>query len=849
MNCNFSQHCNFSLFDKNMRKPLNFTLFYRSPNSSQENNSDFVKLIKNSKKNCFVIGDANYPKLKDMYYVECRDDIPSKLSSGQLCVNAAVDKHMVQIVDFETHIKGNTLDIVYTDIPDSVISCESLGNLGNSDHTIIRLEILFDPKFVASSEKIRNWRRGDTEGLSEHLAQVDFGQLLQEKNVNDGWETFQATISEAIDRYIPLVARRKKGDPPWVTRDLKRLLRRKRRRWRRYVKDRSEVNYSDFKREEKECKKAVQAAKRKFERALAENKDKRQFNSYVKSKSKCRANVGPLKVDGKLVSESKEMAEALNKFFTSVFTKSDGEESRPQSGGECRNILSDFRFVATKVKKKLDKLKPESAPGPDGVTAHFLKNYSAHIAPALAILYNKSMEEGVLPDVWRLANVTPIYKKGSKASTGNYRPVSLTSIPCKIMESCLRDAVMEHFNQNSLIKSSQHGFMPAKSVTTNLLEFFEKATAEVDEGNPMDIIYLDFAKAFDKVPHGRLIQKLHAHGVTGKILTWIQSWLTDRKQRTVLNGETSDWAPVESGVPQGSVLGPLCFLVYINDIDSCADLVTIINKFADDTKVGHKVKNANDAAVLQQCLDQLHEWAGAWGMAFNVQKCKVMHLGKKNIQAEYTMNGVALETTEVERDIGVLMSDNLKPSTQCREAARRANGVLGQIARAFHYRNKGTLIDLYKQYVRPHMEFAVPAWSPWNQADIDLLESVQRRAVKMVSGLRCKTYEDRLTELKLMSLEMRRHKYDLVQVFKIIHGYDKVDRETWFNLAGAAPARVTRGTSDPLNIVQKMAATDPRKNFFSLRVTRAWNELPSELKRAPSVESFKRQIDSYLLQK
>ena len=240
-----------------MKTPLNFTLFYRSPNSSPENNSDFVKLIKNSKKNSFIIGDANYPKLNDLDYVECKDDIPSKLSSGQLCVNAAIDRHFVQIVDFETHIKGNILDIVYTDIPESVVSCESLGNLGNSDHAIIRLEVVFDPKFVASSEKIRNWRRGDTEGLAEHLAQVNFSELLQDKNVDKGWETFQETISDAISRFIPLVERRKKGDPPWVTRDLKRLLRRKRRKWRQYVKNRSDVNFDSFKKEEKNCKKAV----------------------------------------------------------------------------------------------------------------------------------------------------------------------------------------------------------------------------------------------------------------------------------------------------------------------------------------------------------------------------------------------------------------------------------------------------------------------------------------------------------------------------------------------------------------------------------------------------------------
>ena len=325
---------------------------------------------------------------------------------------------------------------------------------------------------------------------------------------------------------------------------------------------------------------------------------------------------------------------------------------------------------------------------------------------------------------------------------------------------------------------------------------------------------------------------------------WIESWLSNRTQRTVLNGKCSGWADVLSGVPQGSVLGPLLFVIFINDLDKCTELITTMRKFADDTKLGNRASSPEDCTRMQDCINELLTWAELWCMEFNVKKCKIMHIGRRNPLHQYYMNGTALQVCSSERDIGVHVTDNLKPSTQCTEAARRANAILTQISRAFLYRDRRVFLQLYKTFVRCHLEFSTPAWSPWQAGDIDVLERVQRRAVSLIQGLRGTTYEGKLAELGLRTLEDRRARIDLVQTFKILKGHDNVDHTKWFKTVGNEVARSTRSTGYHLNITGNRSNTEVRRNFFSNRVVNSWNSLSDHIKESPNVQVFKKRLEA-----
>ena len=293
-------------------------------------------------------------------------------------------------------------------------------------------------------------------------------------------------------------------------------------------------------------------------------------------------------------------------------------------------------------------------------------------------------------------------------------------------------------------------------------------------------------------------------------------------------------------MPQGSVLGPPLFVVFIDDIDDYTPLIDMLTKFADDTKGMKEIGSVTDRDKLQETLDCLTMWAEEWGMKFNIPKCKIMHVGRNYPRCEYRMAGEVLTVVEEEKDISVTVHSSLKPSKHCQKIAATASAVLRQLTKNFHYRDRHVFKKLYVQYVRPHVEFASLAWSPWTEHDKATLEKIKIRAVNLVAGLKGNSYEEKCNELGLETLEKRRVKQDLLQTYKILHGVDKVDPGKLFTLTGPVTGRTTRFTADPMNIVEERSRLDVRKNSCAVRVANEWNKLEPDTKMSRSVPALKR---------
>jgi hypothetical protein len=485
------------------------------------------------------------------------------------------------------------------------------------------------------------------------------------------------------------------------------------------------------------------------------------------------------------------------------------------------------------------------AAGPDGLPPLLYKNLAPGLVMPLTFLFNLILQSGSVPVDWLSATVVPIFKKGPPAIVDNYRPISLTNSACKIFETVIKHKLMNFLLANHLISPNQHGFLARHSTCTNLLEAFDDWTRSLDAFKETVIVFIDFARAFDCVSIPKLIFKLERMGICGKILSCIKSLLSNRTQRVRVGSSLSKPRPVISGVPQGSVLGPILFLLFVNDISNFLPPNTKSKLFADDLKSYISVSDKSHGMNIPLLLEAISDWSLTWQLPLSPGKCNWMHISNHQAPCNlsFSLSGCCLKKVDEVKDLGVLFDSKLNFSNHICSIVARAKQRIFLLKKSFVCSDSHVLILGFKTYILPILEYCSPVWSPSSVSDILKLESVQRSFTKALPSFSNLSYEHRLIKAGLISLERRRLNADLILLYKIIH---KLIDTVLFDSIVFDP-KFTRGNT--FKIRHLPARLNIRLNFYIVRTIRVWNSLPDAVVCCESVDSFGRALVNLNLSK
>ena len=844
-------------------KDLYVSSYYRphtSDMSSLEQLENVLNKLRVSNKQplIWIAGDFNAPYInwESLSLLEGS----SHLNTHEKLLDILMDHSLSQMVHIPTRGR-NILDLFITNSPSLITLVDTIP--GVSDHEIVTVQSNVRLSVTKQiPRRILCYSKADWDSILHELE--DFQSNLNNvdpyhADTESLWTMFRDKLSSLVDQYIPSRNSRRSRDLPWLTPLLRRKIRHKNKLYQQYKRLGGTYYYNRF----LTLKHSIQKDMRKSYWSYIDNLisldphssdfevsnnsstiQLKKFWSYIKAIKKDCTSISSLIHNDNLLTETSAKAEALNAQFSSVFTNECLNEF-PDKGPSPYSTLPDLHITTEGICNLLANLNVHKAAGPDFITARILKETCHVVAPILKTIFCSSLLTGVVPCDWRSANVIPIYKNGNRQNPGNYRPISLTSLVSKIFEKIVAFHITNYLECDNIFYDLQHGFRRYRSCETQLSSLVHDLMANFDHGIQTDLVLMDLSKAFDRVPHERLLYKLHWYGVRGHLHRWIRAFLMGRTQQVVLDGATSSTVPVASGVPQGSVLGPLLFIVYINDLQEYTKHCTV-RLFADDCVLYRPIFDYNDTLLVQEDLSSLQNWSQDWLMCFNASKCHSMSvtLSRNAIDATYYLNGTPLSVVDHCKYLGVIIQSDLNWNKHVEQKVSKASSMLGLIHRNLKTSSTKTKELAYKTLVRPHLEYASIVWSPWQQSLVKMIEKTQRRAARFV--LNDYSYNSSVTNmlsrLQWDSLELRRKKSRLCMFYKSI--FDLVA----FPICDyVLPSGIlsTRG-SHPFKIQPIFANKNSYKQSFLPSTIPIWNSLPDNVVESPSLQLFKLNLNNYL---
>ena len=776
---------------------------------------------------------------------------------------------LTQVITEPTHKDGNTLDLVLTNDTHMIHNTSCFDTLlSTSHHKIIEVTTLFNSPFHQSQifdkcfhSKLDGLNffsnKTDWKSIISNLESLDWDQELCNLDPDKMYDKILQICESICTKYTPKKTISLKPKMKKFSREKKILLRRQ-RKIKNQIKTCTAQRKLKFQTELIDIEKKLQKSykthqlenEQKATKAIKSNS--KYFFNYAKRFSKIKSSIGPLLNDnGEYVLDDNQMAEMLSNQYKSIFTKPSAPLKKASvifHHDAVNGTFTDFDFNMEDIKDAIEDLSLTSAAGPDGFPTILLKNCKNILSKPLFILWRKSLDLGITPHRLKQSHVVPIHKGGSNAIPANYRPVALTSHIIKLFEKIIRKRLVTFMENNNMFNPTQHGFRSGRSCLSQLLNHYDNVIKLLEEGYNVDVVYLDFSKAFDKLDFGILLEKIKNLGINGRLGRWLYSFLTNRYQSVVVHGSKSIPAEVLSGVPQGSVLGPLLFLIFIGDIDNSISH-SFLSSFADDTRVGCGIKSNIDVLNLQNDLDHLYHWANRNNMEFNDVKFELLRYGKNNSLKEdskyFSNNGEPIKEKSNVKDLGVTMSNSANFSIHINNVISKTNQLSAWILRTFKSRNQEIMLTLWKSLVIPHFDYCSQLYSPSRVSEIQQLEMVQRSFLRKIKGTKSLNYWEQLKKLKVSSLERRRERYQIIYIWKMLEGIVPNFEDSSKVLA---LENERRGRTCYTRVLRRSSVQLQRCSSLSVHGLKLFNCMPKKIRNMKncSVEKFKSILDSFL---